>query len=142
MCALQASAASASSSVVLGWLTPEKLSDAAVLLVVLVAFLALFSFAARAISAFADSRMLERLQLTLHDKLLSLSADWFDAHDTGVNVQLVERIARGVAEGPVLGQALTLAEDAWLAAGFPLDGASLAAIADQAVARANRDARP
>ena len=30
-------------------------------------------------------------------------------------------IARGVAEGPALGQALTLAEDAWLAADFPLE---------------------
>jgi poly(A) polymerase len=50
-------------------------------------------------------------------------------------------IARGVAEGPVLGQVLALAEDAWLAADFPLDGASIAAIADQAVARFNRDIR-
>jgi poly(A) polymerase len=49
--------------------------------------------------------------------------------------------ARGVAEGPVLGQVLALAEDAWLAADFPLDASSIAAIADQAVARFNRDIR-
>jgi poly(A) polymerase len=48
-------------------------------------------------------------------------------------------IARGMAEGPALGHVLTLAEDAWLAADFPLDEAALAAIADQAVARATRD---
>ena len=30
-------------------------------------------------------------------------------------------IARGIADGPALGQVLTLAEDAWLAADFPLD---------------------
>jgi len=36
---------------------------------------------------------------------------------------------------------LTLAEDAWLAADFPLDEASLSAIADQAAARVNRDGR-
>ena len=30
-------------------------------------------------------------------------------------------IARGIAEGPALGHVLTLAEDAWLAADFPLD---------------------
>ena len=30
-------------------------------------------------------------------------------------------IARGIAEGPLLGQVLALAEDAWLAADFPLD---------------------
>jgi poly(A) polymerase len=46
-------------------------------------------------------------------------------------------MARGMAEGPALGQALALAEDAWLAADFPLDQTALAAIADQAVARLN-----
>jgi poly(A) polymerase len=50
-------------------------------------------------------------------------------------------IARGIVEGPVLGQVITLAEDAWLAADFPLDAATIAAIADQAVARFNRDIR-
>jgi tRNA nucleotidyltransferase/poly(A) polymerase len=49
--------------------------------------------------------------------------------------------ARGVAEGPVLGHVLTLAEDAWLAAQFPLDQEALSAIADQAVARLTRDPR-
>jgi poly(A) polymerase len=48
-------------------------------------------------------------------------------------------IARGMAEGPALGHVLTLAEDAWLAANFPLNEAALAAIADQAVARVSRD---
>ena len=37
-------------------------------------------------------------------------------------------IARGVAEGPALGHVLTLAEDAWLAAGFPMDAADVAGI--------------
>jgi poly(A) polymerase len=50
-------------------------------------------------------------------------------------------IARGIAEGPALGHVLTLAEDAWLAAGFPLDKASLKAIADQTLTRFNRDHR-
>ncbi len=48
-------------------------------------------------------------------------------------------IARGMAEGPALGRVLTLAEDAWLAADFPLDEAALASIADQAAARVSRD---
>jgi tRNA nucleotidyltransferase/poly(A) polymerase len=51
-------------------------------------------------------------------------------------------IVRGIAEGPVLGQALALAEDAWLAADFPLEEGALKTIADQAVARFNRDTRP
>jgi poly(A) polymerase len=51
-------------------------------------------------------------------------------------------LARGVAEGPALGQALTLAEDAWLAADFPLDPAALDSIAGQAVARLTRDSKP
>jgi poly(A) polymerase len=50
-------------------------------------------------------------------------------------------ISRGIAEGPALGHVLTLAEDAWLAADFPLDPAALAAIADQTVTRFNRDHR-
>src|ERR1700681_3965235 len=50
-------------------------------------------------------------------------------------------IARGIAEGPALGQVLALAEDAWLAADFPLDETALKAIADQTVARFTRDIR-
>jgi len=50
-------------------------------------------------------------------------------------------IARGMVEGPALGHVLTLAEDAWLAADFPLDEAALAAIADQAAARVSRDGK-
>jgi poly(A) polymerase len=50
-------------------------------------------------------------------------------------------IARGIAEGPALGHVLTLAEDAWLAADFPLDPSALSAIADQTVARFTRDHR-
>jgi poly(A) polymerase len=50
-------------------------------------------------------------------------------------------MARGVAEGPALGRVLALAEDAWLAADFPLQEAALAAIAEQAVARFTGDRR-
>jgi poly(A) polymerase len=50
-------------------------------------------------------------------------------------------IARGFAAGPALGHVLTLAEDGWLAADFPLDHEALAAIADQAAARFTRDHR-
>jgi len=49
--------------------------------------------------------------------------------------------ARGIAEGPALGQVLALAEDAWLAADFPLATAALSGIADQAIARLKGDAR-
>jgi len=51
-------------------------------------------------------------------------------------------VARGIAEGPALGQVLGLAEDAWLAANFPLDETALGAIADQTVTRFGRDNRP
>jgi len=50
-------------------------------------------------------------------------------------------IARGIAEGPALGHVLTIAEDAWLADGFPLEANVLAGIADQTVARFKRDHR-
>src|SRR6266853_597115 len=51
-------------------------------------------------------------------------------------------IARGIAEGPALGQVLALAEDAWLAAEFPFDDAALRAIADQSITSFTRDHRP
>ena len=50
-------------------------------------------------------------------------------------------IARGISAGPGLGHVLTLAEDAWLAADFPLDQAALDAIADETMARFRRDHR-
>jgi poly(A) polymerase len=50
-------------------------------------------------------------------------------------------IARGIAQGPALGHVLTLAEDAWLAADFPLQESALTAIADQSAARFARDHR-
>jgi poly(A) polymerase len=50
-------------------------------------------------------------------------------------------IARGIAEGPALGHVLALAEDAWLAADFPLDRTALETIADQTVTRFTRDHR-
>ena len=49
--------------------------------------------------------------------------------------------ALGIAEGPALGQVLALAEDAWLAADFPLDQITLNNIAGQTVARFRRDDR-
>ena len=42
-------------------------------------------------------------------------------------------MARGVAAGPALGAALRAAEEAWIAADFPMDSASLKAIAAQIV---------
>jgi poly(A) polymerase len=50
-------------------------------------------------------------------------------------------IARGIAQGPLLGQVLALAEDGWLAADFPLEESAVQAVADQAVARFSRDNR-
>ncbi len=39
-------------------------------------------------------------------------------------------ISRGIPEGPSLGRVLAHAEDAWLAAGFPLESGTLATLAD------------
>ena len=44
-------------------------------------------------------------------------------------------ISRGIAEGPALGHVLSLAEDAWVAAGFPDAPDALTTIADQVAAR-------
>jgi poly(A) polymerase len=50
-------------------------------------------------------------------------------------------ISRGIAEGPALGHVLAQAEQAWLAAEFPLDQTALSAIADETVARFTHDHR-
>ena len=48
-------------------------------------------------------------------------------------LKAADLIVRGVAKGPALGRALTAAEEAWVAADFPREASSLAAIADAAV---------
>jgi poly(A) polymerase len=69
-------------------------------------------------------------------ELASLPARWSAPK---FPLKAADFIARGIAQGPDLGQALALAEDAWRAAEFPLDQLSLATIADQTAARFNRE---
>ena len=71
-------------------------------------------------------------------ELATLPARW---HAPKFPLKAADFIARGIAEGPGLGQVLALAEDAWLAADFPLEQGTLKAIADQTVARFSRDHR-
>jgi poly(A) polymerase len=65
-------------------------------------------------------------------ELASLPARWTAPK---FPLRAADFLARGVIQGPELGQVLALAEDAWLAAQFPLGQAALDTIADQAVAR-------
>src|SRR2546430_2327647 len=71
-------------------------------------------------------------------KLATLPARWTAPK---FPLKAADFIRRGIGEGPALGQVLALAEDAWLAADFPLDEPALKAIADQTVARFVRDHR-
>jgi poly(A) polymerase len=71
-------------------------------------------------------------------ELASLPARW---NAPKFPLKAADFIARGIAEGPALGHVLGLAEDAWLAAEFPLDQAALKTIADQTVTRFSRDHR-
>src|SRR5262249_35199558 len=57
-------------------------------------------------------------------------------------VKAADFLARGIGEGPELGHVMTLAEAAWLAADFPLDSSALKSLADRAVARFSRAAKP
>jgi poly(A) polymerase len=70
--------------------------------------------------------------------LATLPERW---HAPKFPLKAADFIARGIAEGPGLGQVLALAEDAWLAADFPLEAPALQAIADQTVTRFTRDHR-
>jgi poly(A) polymerase len=71
-------------------------------------------------------------------ELATLPERW---HAPKFPLKAADFIARGIAEGPGLGQVLALAEDAWLAADFSLDKGALKAIANQTVARFTRDHR-
>ncbi|MGH6770390.1 MAG: CCA tRNA nucleotidyltransferase [Xanthobacteraceae bacterium] len=68
-------------------------------------------------------------------KLATLPERW---HAPSFPLKAADFIARGVPRGPALGEALRAAEDAWIAAGFPMDGAALDAIANR-VTRSGRD---
>jgi len=46
-------------------------------------------------------------------------------------------MALGIEKGPALGAAMRAAEEAWIAAGFPSEPASLAAIAAAEIKRAS-----
>ena len=72
-------------------------------------------------------------------ELASLPARWTAPK---FPLKAADFLGRGLAQGPELGQALALAEDAWLAADFPLEQSSLDVIADQAVARVTRERKP
>jgi poly(A) polymerase len=72
-------------------------------------------------------------------RLATLPERW---HAPKFPLKAADFLARGIGEGPTLGQALALAEDAWLAADFPLDEPALKTIADQTVTRLARDNRP
>ena len=48
-------------------------------------------------------------------------------------LKAADLIVRGLAKGPALGRALAAAEEAWVAADFPREASTLAAIADAAV---------
>ncbi|ABD05906.1 Polynucleotide adenylyltransferase region [Rhodopseudomonas palustris HaA2] len=68
--------------------------------------------------------------------LVALPQRW---RPPGFPLKAADFIARGFAAGPALGHVLTLAEDAWLAADFPVEEGRLQAIADQTAARFARD---
>lgn len=84
----------------------------------------------------AWARSGERSDDTSWRQLASLPARWTAPK---FPLRAADFLARGIAQGPELGRVLALAEDAWLAAEFPLDQPGLDIIADQAVARLTRE---
>jgi poly(A) polymerase len=104
--------------------------------------------ARRRLYRLGEARYRDRLMLAWaraggsHDSswpaLATLPQRW---HAPKFPLKAADFIARGIAEGPALGQVLALAEDAWLAADFPLDESALKAIAEQTVTRFERDHR-
>jgi len=66
-------------------------------------------------------------------RLATLPARW---NAPAFPLRAADFIKRGFQKGPRLGTVLAAAEEAWTAAGFPLDAATLSAIADAAAAEA------
>lgn len=87
----------------------------------------------------AWARSGERSEAVPWRELANLPARWTAPK---FPLKAADFIARGIAQGPELGQVLALAEDGWLAAEFPIDRPSLETIADQATARLKRERRP
>ena len=83
-------------SPVLSGLIPQGLFSAAGLMMAVILFLAVFSYAVKALDELTNTRMLERLQLLLHDTLLRLGPEWHDRRDAGNSTMVVNQIARGV----------------------------------------------
>jgi poly(A) polymerase len=84
----------------------------------------------------AWARSGEPIDATAWQELASLPARWTAPK---FPLRAADFIGRGMSQGPELGQALALAEDAWLAAEFPLDRSSIETIADQVAARFTRE---
>jgi len=78
---------------------------------------------------FAWSRAQDRLDPLHWRELMALPTRW---QPPSCPIAAADLIARGVQKGPELGAALRAAEAAWIAADFPSDAASVAAIADRA----------
>src|SRR5262249_44021848 len=108
----------------------------------------------RLLAAFADERALRALLYRLGEQrfvdrmMLAWSRTPADASDPVWHraVTLPQRwqpptfplkaadlMVRGVTRGPALGRALAAAEEAWVAADFPREASTLAAIADAAI---------
>ena len=86
-------------------------------------------------TAYTDSALLAwaRSQASDHDapwrELVTLPQRWTPP---AFPLKADDFMRRGIEKGPALGAALRAAEEAWIAAGFPDDAATLAAIADSA----------
>jgi poly(A) polymerase len=86
------------------------------------------AFTERALLAFARSQA--RPDDPAWRDLVGLPQRW---HAPVFPLKAADFIGRGVEKGPALGKALNSAEEAWTAAGFPVDAKALEAIADAAV---------
>ena len=76
-----------------------------------------------------DARTVRGTTMRSWRELVSLPARWPVPRFPLRSADLTDR---GVPRGPALGAALRAAEDAWIAAGFPLDASALDGIADAA----------
>jgi tRNA nucleotidyltransferase/poly(A) polymerase len=109
-------------------IVPEEREDAAK---VLLYRIGAENFRDRVMIALARSQAKDSDKTWLN--LLSLPDRWIAP---AFPLKAKDFIERGLTKGPALGAALSRAEEAWIAAGFPIDAGKLKAIADAAAKNA------
>ena len=127
-------------------------ADISILQLLLVAAMALFAAIIGGLAGYGTGALMPLVLVPMIGAepvvpIIAISAIFTNLSRTAAYFRYADRrraliVVVAAALTTALGHVLMLAEDAWLAADFPLEPAQLASLADQAVARLSRDSKP